>query len=286
MVTRLIASVLVGVLVFAFAVPIGAIDASRASMSLEQRLQAFDQKVQEIEAAGGIYTDADIQELEALVSIEELKFDTKRKVEEELNNQLAQNSLTRTSTVNLGTNAYFTDADYKYDWISRSGLVVNQGKSSVNLSMKSAEVYSYLRGGVYGSEAVGVYLGKKFTVVGSNSQSANISMLGIHGGSLASFVAGSSTADIDIELVVKNINNGVEWSTKILSASRSFGSWPYNLTTYNKGVQLNLQAGHSYYVYVKIIAGTAMSALGGQVESAWGYDPNRIVTYASISVTF
>ncbi|WP_406655767.1 hypothetical protein V7O62_08235 [Methanolobus sp. ZRKC2] len=220
----------------------------------------------------------------------------REKLEEEMEKEIAASienaindesiSVSRSSEyVILGTDKTFYSADDgdcgKLSW----GIIPTDHGCAYSLSTKSSFAGSTVAPIGIGGASAWSWVGQSFYIPGSGSRSANIKMNGEYEG--MTFAAAGGASESEITLVVKDTTTGTVYDTVVYSKSTGgAGYYPVD-TSFNKGININLQGGHEYLVY--LVVETSVSTYGyGGAESDFGpYDGDGgVVKYSSIEIDF
>lgn len=224
---------------------------------------------------------------DAYQQAEQFRLEAVEKAREEISKLADQSPSThRLDTVYLGTNRSFSSAGWGVYW---SGYSPDYCESLVVLSGNNAYATTTFGPLGLGSAAANAWVGNQFTVAGSGSRVANISVAGSYIGDLFATAVGGSSAGVEIYLVVKDDTAGTSFSTQITSRSEGFGISRIPLTSFNRGLSVLLQAGHDYSAYISIEASASLYG-AGMAGSQWGTpsigDYSKYVKFTSISITF
>lgn len=220
---------------------------------------------------------------------DEIRVKNQQDISDSVNNSLSVRQLTATatSTVTLGTDATFTTADYGNSGTSTWGAVPSiKGADYVKSSKKAREAVVAGPGGAGGAGAW-AWIGKQFTVSGSGSRAANIRMTGYLYGLTSAFETGGS-ATSEVYLRVKDTTTGTTYNSLVYSVSRSTLGYVIVDRSFNNGIGINLQAGHSYIAYLSV-SGSAAVTGAGEAGSDFGPqdgDDEGYVKYNSIVIDF
>jgi len=168
--------------------------------------------------------------------------------------------LAGTGTVYLGTDKTFYDASDGDKGTFSTGVCTSLYGSEYYLSSEKSEAATLLGPGGYCSKGAWAWVGKSFYVSGSGSQTANIIQAGHIKGLTTAFGGGSS--NVKINFVVKDLTTGAEYSTTIYSKSEGGVGWTEVNKNYNKGIAVNLQAGHNYVAYLLVETSGAIYGVG------------------------
>lgn len=218
---------------------------------------------------------------------DEIRVKNQQEISDSVNNSLNSQRLAATSTVTLGTDAIFTNADYGNSGTSSWGLAPNIKGADYIKSSRTARQAVLLGPGGAGGAGAWAWIGKTFTVSGSGSRAANIRMTGYLYGLTSAFQTGGS-ASSEVYLVVKDTTTGTTYNTLVYSASKSALGYDLVDKSFNNGIGINLQAGHSYIAYLSV-AGSASVTGVGEAGSDFGPqdgDDEGYVRYSSIVVDF
>ncbi|MDD2613711.1 MAG: hypothetical protein PHH67_00055 [Methanosarcina sp.] len=267
-------------------------------MAFVPTASAIDTKLSEEKSTKSIYCAEN--EIISKLSSNQTSSENSKKAEELINKIKAQNEqeisdsvnkstseqISILSTVTLGTDATFTNADCGDSGTSSWGAApCLKGSDYIKSSRRAREAVLTGPGG-YGGGGAWAWVGKSFYVSGSGSQSANIRMTGYLYGLTSAAAGGSSSSDVD--LVLKDSTTGTSYSTSIYSVSCGGLGWENVDQSFNKGLSVTLQGGHSYIAYLKV-AGSASTYGIGEAGSDFGPgdgDDEGYVSYSSIIVDF
>ena len=190
---------------------------------------------------------------------------------------------TRTSTVTLGTDKTFTDADTWDKDRSWSGVCVPRVVDS-DYDYKWAWGTCLLGPGV-GWGAAWAYSGKEFYVSGEGSQSANIIIDGIYDG--LTMAAGTCSADTDITFHIYDTTTSADYSTTIYSQSTGVAGYYDVDEDFRKGKSVTLQAGHTYVAFILLETAASMAGVGVSSSDFGPFDgDDGEVWYYSIEIDF
>ena len=230
-----------------------------------------------------------ISRVEADQRADQFRIQAVEKAREEMNKLAAQGSAAKgRDVVYLGTNKTFYNSGWGVYWAESTtylgtceSLVILQGN-------KNFATTSYNAAGL-GAGAATAWVGNQFSVSGSGSRVASVSVSGSYIGKVFAAAAGGASAKVDMYLVVKDDTTGIQYPTLILSHSESFGGGSVSLTYFNKGVTVLLQGGHDYSAYISLEASASLYGVGS-ASSEWGNpvspDFGKYMTYSSISINF
>jgi hypothetical protein len=219
------------------------------------------------------YTKAETYRLEAITL-----------AEKGIEKLASQSRPMRLDTVYLGTDRTFYDANWGIYWSEQYGTPTDELHSQSYLEDNQAEaLVDYNLGG--GGAGI-AWVGNQFTVSGSGSQYATISMSGNYTGSIFTAAVFGGSSGVDIVLVVKDDTTGLVSPLNILNTSTGFGDFEWD-QNFNYGMVVNLQANHSYSVYISLTASCGLVG-AGFVTSDWGRwdDIGEHVNYSYISIDF
>ncbi|WP_290596517.1 MULTISPECIES: hypothetical protein [unclassified Archaeoglobus] len=170
------------------------------------------------------------------------------------------NSFTTKSTVYLGVDETFYDSNCGDKGASRWGAAPAWYGSEYYFSQNKIEVATLLGPGGYGGASAWGWIGKSFYVSGSGMKPANIIMRGHIYGLTSAFAGGNS--NVNVNLVVYDATTGTKYSTTIYQHSEGGVGWTGVDDDFNNGISVNLQAGHTYIVYVEVITSAAVYGAG------------------------
>jgi hypothetical protein len=190
-------------------------------------------------------------------------------------------------TVYLGTDRTFTTADYWNTGTSSWGVAPMWYGANAYQNTKRDEAASSVGPGGYGGAGAWAQIGKTWTVSGSGSRSANIRMSGYMYGLTSAFAGG--TGNSVINLVVKDLTTGTTYSTNIYNQGAGGAGWYEVNQNFNNGVNVNLQAGHSYAAYLELQTSAAVYGAGMGGSDFGPYDGDYAgegTYYNSIIVDF
>lgn len=241
--------------------------------------------INNISSSQSLTSSEDVKKAEELR--DKIRAQNLQEISDSVNKSTGTKQLLTLSTVTLGTDATFTNADCGNSGTSYSGIAPNARGADYSTSSRRARE-SILVGPVgYSQGGAWAWVGKSFSVSGSGSRSANIRMDGhIYG--LTSAAAGGASST-NVCLVVKDTTTGSSYSTTIYSQSCGGVGWYEYDQDFNKGISVTLQAGHSYKVYLQV-DGSASVYAAGEAGSDFGpFDGDNdgeCVRYSSIVVDF
>jgi hypothetical protein len=210
-----------------------------------------------------------------------------QEISDSVNESINTKQLQTLSTVTLGRDATFTNADCGNSGTSYSGITPNCKGADYSKSYRRARESILIGCPGYSQGSAWAWVGKSFSVSGSGSRSANIRMAGHIYGLTSAAAGGASSTNID--LIVKDTTTGTSYSTTIYSKSCGGVGWYECNQNFNKGVSVTLQAGHSYKVYMRIDGSTsayAVAEAGSDFGPFDGDDEGECVKYSSIVVDF
>lgn len=190
-------------------------------------------------------------------------------------------------TVYLGTDRTFSNADRGDKGISNSGLAPLWIGCNYDYGSKKDTAATLIGPGGWGGGTAWSWVGKEFYVSGSGSRTANIYITGHYYGLLSAAAGGAS--DVTIRLVVKDQSNGQQMYTTIYQDHEFGWGWSEVNNNINQGININLQAGHSYIVYLELVT-SATVAGAGEGGSDFGPDDGDYngegAWYSSITIDF
>jgi hypothetical protein len=218
---------------------------------------------------------------------EKYRLEAVRLAEKGIEKLVSQSQLLRLDTVNLGTDRTFYDAGWGVYWSETWGTIDDGNCYSTSyLEQNQDEANIMLMAGAGGAASI-AWVGNQFTVSGSGSQQANISMSVDYVGYLDAYAVPGGSVGINIDLVIRDDTTETEYSTEILDYSIGLGSNQWDVSI-NAGDSLVLQAGHQYTVYLALTASAGISGIG-YIVNDWGRfdaDTGQYANYSYINIDF